>query len=145
MTVRDTLIGAGLLAVLVCTLFLPRLDVYPWAAPDEVHHLTVAKNIAVHGAYASGHPDRGLDYFDTYDSVGGPVLLPVAGAFTVFGAGLGVARGVMVLFFLTSAGGVCVLRGAGHGETWRAAAGDTALRVLFFGLSGARSTARCPR
>ena len=87
------LLFMGLLAV-------PNLGAYPWTAPDETHHLIVAKNIAVHGRYASGHPDVGFRDFDTYDSVGAPVLLPIAAALKVGGISLAAARGVMALYFL---------------------------------------------
>jgi len=97
----------ALAAVLVVVaLFLTvNLGAYPWAAPDEVHHLVVARNIAVHGSYASGHPAGGLRYFDSFDSVGPAVLGPIALAFEFFGVGLLPARGVMVLFFL----GLCLV------------------------------------
>ena len=62
------------------SLALPKLDSYPWIAPDESHHLIVARNLALYGRYASGHPETGLSPFDAYDSVGAPVILPVAAA-----------------------------------------------------------------
>lgn len=82
------------------TLVLPRLGAYPWAAPDEVHHLLVARNLAIEGVYASGHPATELRRFDTYDSVGLPVIGPVAASFRLSGVGTVHARVVMAGFFL---------------------------------------------
>jgi len=79
---------------------LPNLDDYPYAAPDETHHLIVARNLAEHGAYASGHPDTGLNYFDDYDSVGPTLIAPAAAAFKLFGVSLAAARAVVSLYFL---------------------------------------------
>lgn len=90
---------AGALIAVILAIFVSRLGAYPFAAPDEVHHLVVAKNLAVHGAYASGHPASGLKYFDSFDSVGPVVLGPIALIFTVTGPSLVAARFVMVLFF----------------------------------------------
>ena len=88
------------LLLFMFALVAPNLDDYPWTAPDETHHLVVAKNIAVHGRYASGHPDVGFKDFDTFDSVGAPVLLPVAAALKIGGVSLFSARCVMVLYWL---------------------------------------------
>jgi len=95
------------LAALCClglTLLGYNLPNYPWAAPDEVHHLNVARNLALHGSYASGHPEMGLNYFDSFDSVGPTVIGPVALAFNVLGVSLEGARAVMVAYFLLLAG-----------------------------------------
>ncbi|MFA6243384.1 MAG: glycosyltransferase family 39 protein [Candidatus Hydrogenedentales bacterium] len=73
---------------------------YPKAEPDEMHHLIVAKNLALHGEYASGHPDAGFVRFDSYDSVGPTVIAPVAGALRVFGVELVPARMIMAGFFI---------------------------------------------
>lgn len=90
----------GVLLLLTTLLLSYRLSNYPWTAPDEVHHLVVAKNLALYGSYASGHPDTGLTYFDSFDSVGPTVIGPIAILFRLFGVSLGVARGVMVAYFL---------------------------------------------
>lgn len=79
---------------------IPRLGDYPWLAPDELHHLTVARNLAQHGVYASGHASTGLIEFDDYDSVGAPVLAPIAAAFKTAGVGVRQARLVMSAYFL---------------------------------------------
>ena len=86
-------------------LVLPNLSAYPWPAPDETHHLIVARNLAEYGAYASGHPDDAFTYFDPYDSVGAPVILPVAAVFSLSGTGLAGARIVIALSYLI----LCVL------------------------------------
>ncbi len=95
---RKGRLGLALVLLIASALLFPRLDAYPRAAPDEVHHLIVAKNLAQHGVYASGHPGE-YTYFDSYDSVGPPVLLPVAAALRVRFS-LGAARSVMAFYFL---------------------------------------------
>ncbi len=90
-----------LMALLVAAGFvLPNLTEYPWLAPDEAHHLIVARNLADYNLYASGHPDTGFVEFDSYDSVGAPVIMPVALAFRALGSSLLVARLVMASYFL---------------------------------------------
>lgn len=98
----------GLLAVLlaVAAVIAPNLDVYPWAAPDETHHLNVARNLAEHGRYASGLPDEGFLDFDSYDSVGLPVIGPVAAVFAGLGSLVAHARIIMVVYCLLF---VCVV------------------------------------
>ncbi|MBX7256655.1 MAG: glycosyltransferase family 39 protein [Candidatus Hydrogenedentes bacterium] len=76
------------------------LSDYPRAEPDEMHHLIVARNLAVYGEYASGHPDSGFVRFDSYDSVGPTVILPVAGALKAAGIALLPARIVIVAFYI---------------------------------------------
>ena len=73
---------------------------YPEVAPDESHHLIVAKNLAMHGRYASGNPEAGFKNFDSFDSVGPAVLAPVSISFKVFGVGLAQGRLVIALFAL---------------------------------------------
>ncbi len=96
--------GGGWLVALVLSaaalLVFPRLDAWPWAAPDEMHHLTVAKNLAFHGEYASGSPELGFKHFDSYDSVGPPVIIPVAAALRCAGLSVVPARMVTGLYFL---------------------------------------------
>ena len=81
------------------------LDSYPTVLPDEAHHLIVARNLAVHGVYGSGHPDSGFVWFDPYDSVGPPVVGLVAAAFRVGGVGLTAGRLVMAAYFV----GLCLV------------------------------------
>lgn len=97
---KGSIAGWAIAALLAAAVALPNLAVYPWAAPDEMHHLTVAKNLAFYGEYASGNPDKGFRRFDPYDSVGPPVILPIAAVFRVFGVSVGGARGVMAVYFL---------------------------------------------
>lgn len=89
-------IAASVLAA--AFLALPNAAANPLAEPDELHHLIVAQNIAEHGVYGSGHPATGFLWFDQYDSVGAPVLFPVAWSYEVLGTGFGPARWVMVLY-----------------------------------------------
>jgi len=93
-----TLFLAGLLAT--AALVLPNLTAYPWLAPDESHHLNVARNLAEHGLYASGHPDDAFIMFDPYDSVGAPVIMATATVFRVLGTSLIAARLVVATYFL---------------------------------------------
>jgi len=90
---------AILLAVAVLLLG-PNLHRYPWPAPDELHHLTVARNLAVHGAYASGMPPDALVHFDVYDSVGAPVIAPAAATIRPLGPNLATGRFTVVLYGL---------------------------------------------
>lgn len=85
---------------MAAALVLPRIEAYPWAAPDELHHLIVARNLAEHHAYASGHPQSELRYFDHYDSVGPPLIGTVAAAFSVAGTQLATARVTVAFSFL---------------------------------------------
>lgn len=81
-------------------LSIPNLGRYPKLEPDESHHLIVARNLAERGAYASGHAETGLRWFDDYDSVGPTVLAPVAAGFKIAGIGLQQSRFVMAGWFL---------------------------------------------
>jgi hypothetical protein len=82
---------------------LPRLGATPHVEPDEWHHLNVARNLAEHGLYASGGPDTGFVMFDDYDSVGPPVIVPVAAAMRAIGPELETARFVMAAYFVALA------------------------------------------
>lgn len=113
---RHCATGAGpfrlglILTILVASCaVLPRLNVYPWTAPDELHHLIVAKNLAQYGLYASGSPGTQFNLFDSYDSVGAPVIAPVAAAFRLFGTGLTPARVVMAVYYLLMCVGLYLL------------------------------------
>lgn len=92
--------SAPVVLLLAAGAVFPRLDAYPWAAPDEVHHLIVARNLAEHGEYASGAPQVGFNRFDSFDSVGPPVIIPVSAAIRLAGPSLGMPRLVMALYFL---------------------------------------------
>ncbi|MCC6486741.1 MAG: glycosyltransferase family 39 protein [Candidatus Hydrogenedentes bacterium] len=84
------------IAMLVC----PFLDTYPHLEPDESHHLIVARNLAQYGVYGSGHPDAGFTWFDDYDSVGPPVIGPVALAIGMGNEALLSGRVVMAVCYL---------------------------------------------
>ncbi len=90
--------------LLAAAIAFPRLGATPHVEPDEWHHLDVARNLAVHGLYASGNPEEGFVLFDDYDSVGPPVILPVAAAMRLAGPRLESARFVMAMFFVALAG-----------------------------------------
>ena len=90
--------------VIAALIAFPRLGATPHVEPDEWHHLDVARNLAVHGLYASGNQEDGFILFDDYDSVGPPVILPVAAAMRLGGPDLESARVVMALFFVVFAG-----------------------------------------
>jgi len=95
-----TRIGLTLALVLAIALSVPNLGALPSLQPDETHHLLVARNLAIYGKYASGHPDKGFNYRDPYDSVGPSVLAPVAGAFYLAGNNVAAAREVIALYYL---------------------------------------------
>jgi 4-amino-4-deoxy-L-arabinose transferase-like glycosyltransferase len=99
-TVRRTLLFLGLALLPALLLMLPNLDVYPWAAPDEMHHLGVAKNLAEYGRYASGSPEAGFKDFEPFDSVGPTVIVPIAAVFRMAGVSVQHARLVMAVYFL---------------------------------------------
>jgi 4-amino-4-deoxy-L-arabinose transferase-like glycosyltransferase len=120
-----------LAAVLAVALLIavPNLSKAPRIEPDEAHHLIVARNIAQHGVYASGHPDDKFIHFDQYDSVGPPVLLPVAAGLRMGSFTLASGRLVMVAFYLLLCGAAyALMRGPFCGK---GAAGG----VLFMSLA----------
>ena len=88
------------LIVAACGVLFPRLDSYPYPEPDELHHLIVARNLGMFGQYASGHAETGFIQFDPYDSVGAPVILPVAASLKLGGATLAAGRLPVALCFL---------------------------------------------
>jgi len=115
-----------------------RLACYPQTWPDELHHLVVARNLGLHGAYASGHPDRGLVYFDTYDSVGPTVIGPIGLLFAVDGVSLGGARAVVACYMLLLCVGVYALirpRFSAHAALWATACCATAWGTIFLARS----------
>jgi len=92
----------GLLAAAgaAMALVFPNLDRYPKAEPDEMHHLVVARNLAEYGLYASGHPAAGFELFDRYDSVGPPVIVPVAVSMRLGADQFVAARLTMAVYFV---------------------------------------------
>lgn len=111
-----SLFGVGLLLALHVTTHA--LADYPWAAPDETHHLGVVRNLAEHGVYASGHPDAVLSYFDPYDSVGAPVMFAGALAWRMSGGGLAAPRLAIALQFMAL---MLCLAWLMRGDPWAAA------------------------
>jgi len=91
-----------LLPILLAALFtaFARTEDYPAIQPDESYHMTVARNLAVHGKYASGSPQEGFVVFDDYDSVGAPVILPVAAAFKIMGTSISAGRFASGAYFI---------------------------------------------
>ncbi len=98
-TLGQWFLGISMLFLIGVILF-SNASVYPWAAPDEVHHLTVTKNLAEQHIYASGGPAVGFRRFDPYDSVGAPVLMPIAMALGKTGFGIVPARRMISGFYL---------------------------------------------
>ena len=86
--------------LIAAALVVPHLNDYPRTAPDELHHMIVARNLSEHALYASGHPDKGFRIFDPFDSVGAPVILPVAGMIRILGTEIWPARLVIAMYFL---------------------------------------------
>lgn len=86
--------------MLISAILFPFLGTYPHIEPDESHHLIVARNLAEFGVYGSGHPEVGFEWFDDYDSVGPPVIVPVAIALRLGNTDLFSGRLVMALYFL---------------------------------------------
>lgn len=123
--------AVALVLVFTAALVFVRLDRYPGAAPDETYHLVFARNIAVHGQYAYGHPDAEMLPFDDYASVGPAVLLPVAAAIRWAGVSLTAARvplGLALLALCLALHG-CLRRVLGAG----ASAAGAALMVAGMG------------
>ncbi|MCL4692462.1 MAG: glycosyltransferase family 39 protein [Candidatus Hydrogenedentes bacterium] len=87
--------------VLIALVAIPFLGTYPHIEPDESHHLIVARNLAEFGVYGSGHPQAGFEWFDDYDSVGPPVIVPVAITLRFGDTNLLYGRLVMALYFVT--------------------------------------------
>jgi dolichyl-phosphate-mannose-protein mannosyltransferase len=97
---KATLIGLVVVMLFAAALALPNLTRYPKAEPDETYHLVFARNLAVHGVYGAGHPDTGFIPFDSYASVGPPVLGPIAAVFRLAGVSLMPARLLMAMSLL---------------------------------------------
>lgn len=121
----------GLAALVAVLLVFPHLRAYPWTGPDELHHLIVSKNLAESGVYASGHPATGLRYFDPYDSVGAPVIAPIALAFRVAHTDYVYGRLLIACFYLALCTGVYFLFAPAFGRA--AAATAVLLMTTAFG------------
>ncbi|HRA68944.1 MAG TPA: glycosyltransferase family 39 protein, partial [Caldilinea sp.] len=87
-------VGAGLF---ILFLLLYNLTDYPKTWFDEGSHLHVPKALVTMGVYAD-YSSEGLRHYGPTIGVGPTVMLPIAGAFQIFGIGLLQARLVMVLY-----------------------------------------------
>jgi len=97
---QHSFLGLALALSVAALIAFPVLNDMPRAEPDEMHHLIVAKNLGLEGRYASGNAESGWIYFDTYDSVGAPVIFPAAWAIRIGGVDVGPPRRVIALYFL---------------------------------------------
>jgi dolichyl-phosphate-mannose-protein mannosyltransferase len=94
--------GWKILAVaLLLFMALYNLTKYPVTWFDEGSHLHVPKTLLHLGVYADYSSD-GFRYYGPTIGVGPTVLLPIAGAFKLFGIGLLQARLVIVLYLLAT-------------------------------------------
>jgi len=91
------------LVVAVCFAFLAfyHLSDYPTTWFDEGVHLHVPQTLVRYGEYADRSSD-GFRYFGPTLGVGPTVMLPIAGAYKLFGIGLLQARVVMALYLLAA-------------------------------------------
>jgi hypothetical protein len=78
-----------------------RLSDYPTPWFDEGVHMHVPETLVRFGVYADRSSD-GFRYFGPTLGVGPTVMLPVAGAFKLFGIGLVQARAVMALYLIAT-------------------------------------------
>jgi len=97
---RHSYLGLALALIIAALIAFPALNDMPRAEPDEMHHLIVAKNLGLEGKYAAGDAESGWIFFDTYDSVGAPVIFPAAWAIRLGGVDAGPPRRVIALYFL---------------------------------------------
>ena len=94
---RHLLWAAAVLAV--AALALVNLEAYPATWFDEGQYMHVPKALLQHGVYADWSAD-GPRYYGPTTAAGPTVLLPIAGAFALFGSGLLQARLVMAGYLL---------------------------------------------
>lgn len=126
-----TLLPLLLLLSVAAIVAFPNIGRYPGMTPDEMHHLTIARNLAEFGRYASGNPAKGFHDFDTYDSVGPPVIAPAAAAFLLARPNIEAGRSVIATYFLAYCAAVFFLFLPAFGR--QAAAGAVALTFIGFG------------
>jgi 4-amino-4-deoxy-L-arabinose transferase-like glycosyltransferase len=99
---RITVTFVALLAfALVVWALTTNLTTFPAIWFDEGSHLHVPKTLVRFGVYAD-YSSEGFRFYGPTVGVGPTVMLPLAAAFAVFGAGLLQARVVMVLFLALS-------------------------------------------
>jgi len=106
---RRAMVLVGMLCMAAFLLFY-NLGNAPPALNDEGFYLSVAKTIAIDGVYAARNAD-GYQTFGVTQSVGAPLILPIALSFKLFGVGLLQGRVVLALFALIV---LALIYGAGH-------------------------------
>lgn len=111
----------------VLFLFFYNLTDYPKTWFDEGSHLHVPKALVTMGVYAD-YSSEGLRHYGPTIGVGPTVMLPVAGAFQLFGVGMLQARLVMVLYLAAATALMFLL--ARHLLGTRAAVVATALLLV---------------
>lgn len=116
----------------VLFLFLYNLTDYPKTWFDEGSHLHVPKALVTMGVYAD-YSSEGLRHYGPTIGVGPTVMLPIAGAFQLFGVGMLQARLVMVLYLAAATALMFLL--ARHLLGTRAAIVATALLLLMPAVS----------
>lgn len=89
--------AAAIAALFILFLFVYNLTDYPKTWFDEGSHLHVPKALVTMGVYAD-YSSEGLRHYGPTIGVGPTVMLPIAGAFQLFGIGMVQARLVMVLY-----------------------------------------------
>ncbi len=94
-------IFTAITVALVLFLALYNLAGYPLTWFDEGSHLHVPKTLVRFGEYAD-YSSEGFRYYGPTIGVGPTVMLPIAGAFRLFGIGLLQARLVMALYLLAT-------------------------------------------
>ena len=92
---------AIIFVVIVLFLVLYNLTEFPPTWYDEGHILHIPKALVRFGVYAD-YSSEGFRHYGPTVSVGPTVMLPIAGAFWLFGIGLLQARLVMVLYLLAT-------------------------------------------
>ena len=118
---------AGGATIFILFLFLYNLIDYPKTWFDEGSHLHVPKALVTMGVYAD-YSSEGLRHYGPTIGVGPTVMLPVAGAFQLFGVGMLQARLVMVLYLAAATALMFLL--ARHLLGTRAAVVATALLLV---------------
>jgi 4-amino-4-deoxy-L-arabinose transferase-like glycosyltransferase len=100
---EDIVRRATLVIAVATVLFLAlyNLTDYPLTWFDEGSHLHVPKTLVRFGVYAD-YSSEGFRYYGPTIGVGPTVMLPIAGAFWLFGIGLLQARLVMALYLLAT-------------------------------------------
>lgn len=114
-------------SLFILFLFFYNLTDYPKTWFDEGSHLHVPKALVTMGVYAD-YSSEGLRHYGPTIGVGPTVMLPIAGAFQLFGVGMLQARLVMVLYLAAATALMFLL--ARHLLGTRAAVVATALLLV---------------